>query len=79
MPNWMTFERLGYNNADGSIPGEFLVRGTAFPTIERGGGFTTVRRGLYTVEMSWKRHGTYQVLALCRARYKGFVDPCRPQ
>jgi hypothetical protein len=53
----MTFERPGYNNADCSIPGELRVRGTAFPTIERGRGYTTVRRGLYSVEMSWKRSG----------------------
>ena len=58
MPDWMTFERLGRLNVDGTIPGSLKVKHTIFPTIERGHGYVTVRRGIYTVEMSLMGKGT---------------------
>jgi hypothetical protein len=48
------FYRTGRANANGSVPGWLFVGGQGWPTIERGGNHTWVRKGLYTLTMTVK-------------------------
>ncbi len=48
------FWRLGTVNANGSIPGMLKIGEKSWPTIERGHGYSFVRKGFYVMEMCVK-------------------------
>jgi hypothetical protein len=57
-PKKIVFRRTGSVNSNGSVPGELTIEGKTWPTIERGTGYTFVRKGTYTkVLMCYKRKG----------------------
>lgn len=60
----ITFRRKGAANKNGSVPGELTIGGKTWPTIERGGGFTFVRKGTYKLLMCFKTRGR-KVQCLC--------------
>ena len=51
------FERTGVVNTNGSVAGLLTIGGKSWPTIERGGGYTFVRKGKYNVKMDIKNTG----------------------
>ncbi|WP_046869497.1 DUF5675 family protein [Microvirga massiliensis] len=53
----IVFKRTGTVNANGSVPGELTIGTKVWPTIERGGGYTFVRMGEYTLKMDMKATG----------------------
>ena len=53
----IVLERAPTAHADGSVPGTLHVGDTSFPTIERGGGYVTLKIGDYVMEHSWKKTG----------------------
>ena len=51
------FKRIGTINRNGSVPGELRIGQLRWPTIERGGHYTFVRKGEYQLLMTHKiRH-----------------------
>jgi hypothetical protein len=60
----ITFRRTGTVNTNGSIPGTLTIGAKSWPTIERGGGHTFVRKGTYTLLMCKKTRGR-KVECLC--------------
>ena len=50
-------EREPKAHADGSVPGILHVGDRAFPTIERGGTYVSLKTGDYRMEHSWKQSG----------------------
>ena len=50
----LILKRDDKTNSDGSIPGMLIIKGTKFPTIERGENYVTVRKGTYSVKMGFK-------------------------
>jgi hypothetical protein len=53
----ITFKRTGPENSKGGVPGELTIGSKTWPTIERGGGYTFVRKGEYTLKMDIKATG----------------------
>jgi hypothetical protein len=60
----ITFRRTGTVNKNGSVPGKLTINGKTWPTVERGGGYTFVRKGSYTLLMCMKTRGR-KVQCLC--------------
>lgn len=60
----MTFKRTGVLNKNGSVMGELKIGNKTWPTMERGTGFTYVRKGVYKVSMTVKTKGR-EVKCLC--------------
>ena len=60
----IVFKRTGIVNPNGSVPGILTIGGKTWPTIERGGGHTFVRKGQYTLLMCEKQSGR-KVPCLC--------------
>ena len=52
----ITFKRTGAEK-NGGVPGELTIGSKTWPTIERGGGYTLVRKGEYTLKMDMKATG----------------------
>lgn len=57
-PN-IAFERTGPENGAGGVPGRLTIGDLSWPTIERGGGYTFVRKGNYTLTMDMKNTGRH--------------------
>jgi hypothetical protein len=53
----IVFRRRSAVNANGSVPGTLTIGAKSWPTIERGGPYTFVRKGEYTVKMDIKNTG----------------------
>jgi hypothetical protein len=51
------FRRTGVVNSNGSVAGELRIREQKWPTMERGAGYTFVRKGVYTLLMCTKISG----------------------
>ncbi len=51
------FTRTGKTNKNGSIPGKLTIGSETWETIERGKAYTFVRKGEYTLKMTWKTSG----------------------
>ncbi len=60
----MTFKRTGVLNKNGSVMGELTIGNKTWPTMERGSGYSYVRKGLYKVSMTTKTSGR-AVKCLC--------------
>ncbi len=58
------FRRTGVVNPNGSVPGFLTIGETSWPTIERGGSYTFVRKGHYRLAMCKKVSGR-SVRCLC--------------
>ena len=52
----ITFKRTGPEK-NGGVPGELTIGSKTWPTLERGGGYTFVRKGEYTLKMDMKATG----------------------
>ena len=50
----ITFKRTGPENTDGGVPGELKIGDSAWPTIERGEGYSFARKGEFTLQMDVK-------------------------
>jgi hypothetical protein len=60
----IVFWRTGEVNPNGSVPGMLRIGEKIWPTIERGGEYTFVRKGTYEVLMCHKTRGR-RVCCLC--------------
>ncbi|SHI02861.1 hypothetical protein [Marivita hallyeonensis] len=52
--HFFTFKRSLTANANGTIPGELTLGDKTWPTIERGNGYTFVRKGTYRLMVDYK-------------------------
>ena len=53
----ISFRRTGVVNRNGSMAGELAIGSRTWPTIERGGNYTFVRQGAYSLLMCIKTSG----------------------
>lgn len=61
----MIFKRTGVLNKNGSVMGELKIGNKTWPTMERGGGYSYVRKGVYKVSMTVKGGEGRHVKCLC--------------